>query len=256
MRISLRLLSPCYGKSLRFPLLSRSLHSQLRHVAADDTAGEFVALFPDDGIPKGWFVRRWDDVSQQPDGPAEWTVKEGVLLGGEPRGTWLMSETEFGDFELEFEFKLGPLGNSGLALRSPLKGDPAFDGMELQMADVRYNPQAKDSELTGGLYRAMAPLKQVYKPTEWNRYEISLRGSKLRVALNGELIHDLDLDKQEQIVQAPRRQRMRRRSKTGRVAATSAFRTSAAASEPVQIRNAADQGAGLIRAIRYAITTN
>ena len=47
-----------------------------------------------------------------------WTVKDGVLLGGEPRGTWLMSEKEFGDFELQFEFKLGPLGNSGLALRT------------------------------------------------------------------------------------------------------------------------------------------
>jgi hypothetical protein len=208
-----------------------------RHVAADDTAGEFVALFPDNGIPKGWLVRRWNDVSKQPEGPAEWTVKEGVLLGGEPRGTWLMSETEFGDFELEFEFKLGPLGNSGLALRSPLKGDPAFDAMELQMADFRYNPQAKDSELTGGLYRAVAPLKQVYKPTEWNRYEVSLRGSRLRAMLNGELIHDLDLDQQDQIAKrhdgtnAPPIKDRPRRGHIG-------FQNLSRGSEPVQIRGA------------------
>jgi hypothetical protein len=121
-------------------------------------------------------------------------------LRGSERGTWLMSEAQYANFELEFEFKLGPLGNSGLALRAPLKGDPAFDGIELQMVDLRYNPKAKDSELTGGLYRAVAPRKQVYKPTDWNRYEITLKASSLRVRLNGELIHDLDLNKQDQIV--------------------------------------------------------
>jgi hypothetical protein len=82
-----------------------------------------------------------------------------------------------------------------------MKGDPAFDGIELQMADYRYNTSAKDSELTGGLYRAVAPKKQVYKPTEWNRYEVTLDGNKLRVVLNGELIHDLDLAEQELVVQ-------------------------------------------------------
>ena len=67
-----------------------------------------------------------------------------------------MSEKEYSDFILEYEFKLGQRGNSGLALRAPMKGDPAFDGMELQMADYRYNTSAKESELTGGLYRALS----------------------------------------------------------------------------------------------------
>jgi hypothetical protein len=160
---------------------------------------DFEPLFSSDGAPTGWTVRQWDDVSKPAE--AKWVVRDGVLHGGEPRGTWLMSEREYGDFELEFEFKLGPQGNSGLALRSPMKGDPAFDGLELQMADVRYNPEAKDSELTGGLYRAVAPRKQVYKPEKWNRYEISLKGSRLRVVLNGELIQDIDLDEQEQTAQ-------------------------------------------------------
>jgi hypothetical protein len=105
-----------------------------------------------------------------------------------------MSEREYGDFELEFDFRLGPQGNSGLALRAPLDGDPAFDGLELQMADIRYNRQAKDSELTGGVYRAVAPRRQAYKAEEWNRYEISRVGARLRVRLNGELIQDLDLE--------------------------------------------------------------
>jgi hypothetical protein len=205
--------------------------------AENKPADGFVPLFANEGVPAGWIVRRWDDVSQPATSPTEWTVRNGILEGGEPRGTWLMSEREYGDFELEFEFKLGPLGNSGLALRAPLKGDPAFDAMELQMADVRYNPQAKDSELTGGLYRAIAPLKQVYQPTEWNRYEVSLRGPRLRVVLNGEVIHELDLDKQEQVAKrhdgtsAPPIKDRPRRGHIG-------FQNLSRGSEPVQIRNA------------------
>jgi hypothetical protein len=129
-----------------------------------------------------------------------WKVENGILHGGEPRGSWLLSEKEYGDFELEFEFKLGETGNSGCALRVPMFGDPAFDGVELQMADFRYNPEAKDSELTGGLYRAVAPKKQVYKPTEWNRYQITCKGDRIKVVLNGELIQDVDMNEQKEKV--------------------------------------------------------
>jgi hypothetical protein len=157
----------------------------------------FQPLFSEEGAPQGWVVRDWADVSQPAPENAQWLVRDGVLHGSDPRGTWLISEQEYGDFELKFEFQLGPRGNSGVALRSPLQGDPAFDGLELQMVDLRYRPDAKDSELTGGLYRALAPLKQVYRPTEWNGYHITLRGSHIRVLLNDELILDHDLSQQD-----------------------------------------------------------
>jgi hypothetical protein len=160
----------------------------------------FVPLFARDGVPKGWIVRAWNDVNKPADPAIKWVVKDGILNGGEPRGTWLLSEKQYGDFILKFDFKLGPTGNSGCALRAPLFGDPAFDGMELQMADYRYNPQAKDSELTGGIYRAIAPRQQVYKPTEWNSYTVTLQGNHLTVVLNGRTIHDLNLDEQNQQV--------------------------------------------------------
>ena len=164
-------------------------------LAASGTgAGDFVDLFPDDGAPKGWLVRQWDDVAK-PVAHADWTVKDGVLHSGRKRGTWLMSEKEYGDFVLELEIKLTERGNSGIALRAPLRGDPAFDGMELQIADVRYNPQAKPSELTGAIYRAIAPRKQVYRPTLWNQFHIELAGTRLRATLNGEGIQDVDLER-------------------------------------------------------------
>jgi hypothetical protein len=165
---------------------------------ADETG--FVALFPEDGVPKGWVVREWNDLAKDATQNGQWTVKDGVLQPGQKRGTWIVSEKEYGDFILELEIKLTELGNSGVALRAPMRGDPAFDGMELQVADLRYNTKAKDSELTGGIYRAIAPSKQVYRPTEWNRFRIELRGSHLKATLNGEVIQDVDLNKFDQTV--------------------------------------------------------
>jgi hypothetical protein len=203
----------------------------------EPAAREFTPLFSSDALPEGWVVRRWDDVSQPPAKPTSWKVENGVLHGSPERGTWIMSKDEYTDFVLEFDFKLGEVGNSGLALRSPMKGDPAFDGMELQMVDFRYNPKAKDSELTGGLYRAVAPTKQVYKPTEWNHYEITLVDSHLNVKLNGEVIQDIDLDEQQQRVKrhdgtdAPP---IKDRPKKGHIG----FQELGKANDRVQIRNA------------------
>lgn len=160
----------------------------------------FVPLFPNDGVPGGWLVRAWNDVSKPVEGDVKWVVEDGILHGSEQRGTWLMSERQYADFILKYDFKLGEFGNSGCALRAPLAGDPAFDGMELQMADYRYNTSAKDSELTGGIYRAIAPIEQVYKPTEWNSYLITLAGSHMHVVLNGVLIQDLDLSAHDQSI--------------------------------------------------------
>lgn len=161
---------------------------------------DFVPLFPADGVPKGWVVREWSDAAKAAPSDTEWSVKVGVLQPGQKRGTWLLSEREYGDFILEFEIKLTELGNSGVALRAPMRGDPAFDGLELQIADVRYNTKATESELTGGIYRAIAPSKQVYKPTEWNTCRIELIGQRLKVTLNGEQIQDVDLTKFDQPV--------------------------------------------------------
>src|SRR5688500_5489129 len=166
-------------------------------VATSVDAGEdgFTPLFPDDGRPKGWLVTDWSDLAKRLPFGADWSVKEDVLQSGKRRGTWLVSEKEYGDFVLEFEIKLTELGNSGVALRSPLKGDPAFDALEIQFADFRYNTGAKPSELTGGVYRAIAPTKQVYKPTEWNSARIRLKGTRLAVQINGQKVQDVDLTK-------------------------------------------------------------
>lgn len=167
-------------------------------VAASGNNEGFKPLFPKDGEPQGWVVRAWHDVKEPGPANAVWHVKDGVLHGSEPRGTWLVSEKEYSDFTLKFEFKLGERGNSGCGLRFPGQGDPAFDGLELQMVDPRYYgdeaPNIPQSELTGSLYRAVAPKEQRLKPQDWNNYEVTLKGSHVLVQLNGAEVLNYNLD--------------------------------------------------------------
>ncbi|MBA4062210.1 MAG: hypothetical protein C0501_00620 [Isosphaera sp.] len=180
--------------AMRAPLLV------LAALAAPLAAADPVPLFAEKGPPKGWVVRAWNDLAKPAGDGTEWAVEDGELRPGAKRGTWLVSEKEYADFVLEFEIKLTARGNSGVALRAPMKGDPAFDGLELQFADLRYNEKAKDSELTGGLYRAAAPTKQVYKPAEWNTCKVELKGPRLKATINGEVVQEVDLSTFDQVV--------------------------------------------------------
>ena len=45
-------------------------------------------------MPKGWVVRAWDDLRKPAQGNPVSKVEKGVLHGGEPRGSWLVSEKE------------------------------------------------------------------------------------------------------------------------------------------------------------------
>ena len=166
--------------------------------ASSGSKDGWVKLFTKNGpVTEGWSIRAWDDVKNPGPEGAKWQVINGVLHGGEPRGSWLVSDKEYSDFAMKWEFLLGERGNSGCGLRFPAQGDPAFDGLELQMVAPKYYPPemtVPPEELTGSLYRAVAPKKQLLKEGEWNTYEVTLRGSHVRVVLNGEEVVNTNLD--------------------------------------------------------------
>src|SRR3954463_7229576 len=99
-------------KTFALALLASGLFLLSNSLPAAETESGWKPLFPEDGIPKGWSVRAWDDVAN-PAKEGVWKVEKGVLNGSEPRGTWLVSDKEYGDFQLQFEWKIGPRGNSG-----------------------------------------------------------------------------------------------------------------------------------------------
>jgi hypothetical protein len=132
----------------------------------------------------------------------KWGAKDGLLFTRGGGGGWLMTEDEYDDFELLLEFRLPRAGNSGVALRSALKGAPHLDaGMEIQILDDPWYLDEKNykglkpTQRTGSLYGVVPPAKEALRPTgEWNAYHIVARGRHLVVELNGTRVVDTSLN--------------------------------------------------------------
>ncbi len=109
----------------------------------------------------------------------------------------LFTSDEYGDFTVRFEFKLPPGGNNGLAIRYPGEGDPAYAGMcELQVLDNEHPKYANlDPRQYHGSVYAQAPAHRGYlrEPGEWNFQEVTVKGSRITVELNGTRILDRDI---------------------------------------------------------------
>jgi hypothetical protein len=124
-----------------------------------------------------------------------WGADKGVLFVDGRGGAWLMTEKEYGDFELRLDWKVPAKGNSGVALRAPLMGDPAYQGMEIQILDDGGYKNLRPTQYTGSIYDVVGPTKQVTKPVgEWNQYVITAKGRQVTVILNGTKIVDANLD--------------------------------------------------------------
>jgi hypothetical protein len=109
----------------------------------------------------------------------------------------LMTDEEFTDYVLEFEFKLTSGANNGLGIHYPGKGNPAYTGMEIQVLDNTHPKYAKlkDYQFHGGLYTLVAAKKGHLKPVgEWNKEVVTVKGPNVKVELNGTVIMEANLD--------------------------------------------------------------
>ena len=107
----------------------------------------------------------------------------------------LFTVDQYSDFILKFEFQLTPGGNNGLGIHAPLKGDTAYMGKELQILD---NTADKYAELQpyqyhGSVYGIIPAKRGHLNPVgEWNKQEVMVKGSKIKIILNGSTIVDGD----------------------------------------------------------------
>ncbi len=127
---------------------------------------------------------------------ANYEVQDGAILCKPKKGGVLHTEKEYADFEAILEFKLPKNGNNGLAIRYPGTGDTAYVGMcELQVLDDDY--KGIDPRQAHGSAYGMAAAKRGYQRPigQWNFQHIRVKGSTIRVELNGNLILDTDLSK-------------------------------------------------------------
>lgn len=127
-----------------------------------------------------------------------WKAENGLLVVSGGGGGWLMTEKEYGDFTLYLEFKMPKMGNSGVALRSPLKGNPAYAGMEIQLIDDDNWKNLRPYQHTGSIYGVVPAKRVITRPHgKWNQMVIVAKGRKVKVYLNGDgennLLVDADL---------------------------------------------------------------
>ncbi len=159
--------------------------------AAQTTEDGFVPLFDGKSLD-GWTV-----IGKRGDG---YGVKDGMIYCADGGGGKLMTEKQYDDFVLRFEFRMPPGGsNNGLGIRAPLEGNAAYNGMELQILDEKAALSGKwgtlkDAQYHGSIYLVAPAKKGAMKPAgEWNLQEVTAKGSRITVVLNGQTILDFDV---------------------------------------------------------------
>jgi hypothetical protein len=150
----------------------------------------FVSLFNGKDL-NGWIV-----------GPERsWVVEDGVIAlkremdGKEHNADYLWTPETYGDFVLELEFKIPERANSGVFLRTSNLKDPVYTGIEIQVANSYGQKNLSRGSTAGSVYDCLPPSSNPIKPPgQWNQLQVTCRGSRIEVVLNGREIIGMDLD--------------------------------------------------------------
>jgi hypothetical protein len=157
--------------------------------AALQREGEFESLFD------GKTLNGWTLVGKKGDG---YGVKDGVLYCAQGGGGNLFTEKEFSDFVLRFEFKLDAGANNGLGVRCPLvAAEPSYLGMELQILEDSHPKYTnlRPAQYHGSLYDVVPAKRGALKPPgEWNFQEVTAKGRRITVRVNGMVILDANIN--------------------------------------------------------------
>jgi len=160
--------------------------------AEDKEDGGWVALLAGDSLEANWETT------------GNWSFEDGVAtLSPEPgQSGWsrwsdyLWSKKSYGDFEIQFDYKVEAKGNSGFYFRVADKDNPVPTGIEVQIYDSASHPVDKplNDHDSGGVIPGVPPTKRAAKAAgEWNSFHITVKDDKLTVVLNGETVNEINL---------------------------------------------------------------
>jgi hypothetical protein len=143
----------------------------------------FVSLFD------GKTLDGWTEIVKR--GP-RYFVTNGCIASSAAAGNDLVTDREFTNFVLRMDFKLTPGANNGVGLRTPMeKADLTYVGNEVQILDdddAQY-AHLEPGQYCGSLYKVFAARRgALNKVGEWNHYEITFNGRRIKVELNGKVI--------------------------------------------------------------------
>ncbi len=155
---------------------------------ADLGAAPWRALLEDHSA-SAW--RGW----KEPGLPAGWSVSGGVLSKDGPVDD-LVTEQNFGNFELELEWKIGRAGNSGIFYRGTREYEHIYwSGPEYQLLDDANAPDGKSRLTAAAAAYAIypSPAGMVVPFDHWNRTRILVRGNHVEHWLNGHKVLEYEL---------------------------------------------------------------
>lgn len=159
-----------------------------------DGDGEWIALFDGEsfdgwrGFGKQEIPDRWaiDDDEQA----IHYTRAEADYDLG------IITEQQYENFELRFEWKVAPEGNSGVFFRVAESYDAIWHtGPEYQVVDNDGHPDGDDPvTAAGSTYALYGPEEDFTRPAgEWNTGRIVVRGTHVEHHLNGRKIVEYEL---------------------------------------------------------------
>ena len=111
----------------------------------------------------------------------------------------LYTQKEYSDFIFRFEFCFMKEGvNNGVGIRTPMGVDAAYEGMEIQILDhdAPIYKNLREYQVHGSVY-GIIPAKRIKSPKlgTWNTEEIWVKGDRIKVTVNGEVILDGNIRK-------------------------------------------------------------
>jgi len=166
---------------------------------------------------KGWVslfdgktFNGWHTYGKQTVGKA-WSIDDGAIhLNAANKKNYqtegggdMVTNNEYGNFDLKLEWKISKGGNSGIIFyvhEDPVKYNETWrTGMEMQVLDNDGHPDGKiHKHRAGDLYDLIACSKENVKPVgEWNRVEVISDNGHLRFILNGTTVVETDLWNEE-----------------------------------------------------------
>ena len=127
--------------------------------------------------------------------PTGWSVENGMLTRTGPGGD-IITEQQFGDFELYLEWLVGPGGNSGVLVRAVEGQEEVYHGApEMQILDDAGHPDGRSPLTSAGSNYGLhgAPRGIVKSAGEWNSSRIVVVNNQVEHWLNGDKVVEYEL---------------------------------------------------------------
>ncbi len=149
----------------------------------------------------GWqiFKARENNTWEVIDGTLHCKALDESVSGVGDKRSDIMTSAEFENFELAFDWKISPEGNTGVMFRVTEEFEqPYYTGPEYQLMDDPAFPNETPDHLTGSNYAMHPAGKTKIKPAgEWNSSRLIVNKNHVEHWLNGDKVVEYELNSPE-----------------------------------------------------------